>query len=434
MVLRVSLIYRNTSSLNGMFRRCVPRKTPVIIQLNDSQVPPILRGPVLVDPKGLPRYWATVWSTATAGALADSTHLKKLRYLDSLYQHADALHGYGALDDALASLHDAALGEILESWFISIRNKSRTTAADETRWQVGFNFVRSVVSWIAKSDSDRTLRQIEARLHQLSVLYSQFRVKKRNVPEAIRSLPASTLEALYLLLDPESERNPFPRHRTRWRIYVAFILMLHQGLRRGEVLLLPADAVKTGFDARLGRVRSWINIRENDYEVADRDPRYSKPGIKTQASIRQIPISETTARIVQLYADNYRGRAQHSYLLSSKMRAPLSTEALTKAFATVSSSLPPNVLAELESRTGKKTITPHDLRHTCSVVRLHQLLLQGDSMDEALQKMRTFFGWSRQSTMPARYARAVFEDRLAGVWNDAFDDRVELLRALPGGH
>jgi hypothetical protein len=55
-------------------------------------------------------------------------------------------------------------------------------------------------------------------------------------------------------------------------------------------------------------------------------------------------------------------------------------------------------------------------------------------MDEALQKMRTFFGWSRQSTMPARYARAVFEDRLAGVWNDAFDDRVELLRGLPGGH
>jgi len=52
-------------------------------------------------------------------------------------------------------------------------------------------------------------------------------------------------------------------------------------------------------------------------------------------------------------------------------------------------------------------------------------------MDEALQKLRTFFGWSRQSTMPSRYARAVFEDRLAGVWNNAFDDRVALLRAIP---
>lgn len=289
----------------------------MIIQLDDPQVPPSLRGPVLVDPKGLPRYWATVWSTATAGALADSTHLKKLRYLDSLYQHADELRGCGALDDALASLDDAALGQILESWFIAIRNKPRTTAADETRWQVGFNFVCSVVSWLAKSDSDRAMRQIDARLHQLSVLYSQFRVKKRNAPEPIRSLPASTVEALYQLLDPESGNNPFPRIRTRWRIYVAFILMLHQGLRRGEVLLLPADAVKSGYDARLGRDRSWINIRENDYEDSDQDPRHSKPGIKTQASVRQIPISETTARIVQLYADNYRGRAQHSYLLSS---------------------------------------------------------------------------------------------------------------------
>jgi len=52
-------------------------------------------------------------------------------------------------------------------------------------------------------------------------------------------------------------------------------------------------------------------------------------------------------------------------------------------------------------------------------------------MEEALQKLRTFFGWSRTSSMPSRYARAVFEDRLASVWNDAFDERVALLRSLP---
>jgi hypothetical protein len=54
-------------------------------------------------------------------------------------------------------------------------------------------------------------------------------------------------------------------------------------------------------------------------------------------------------------------------------------------------------------------------------------------MDEALQKMRTLFGWSRNSDMPLHYARAVFEDRLANVWNNAFDDRVAILRALPAG-
>jgi integrase len=265
------------------------------------------------------------------------------------------------------------------------------------------------------------------------VLYSQFRVKKRNTPETTRSLPASTIEALYHILDPESESNPFPRSPTRWRIYVAFILMLHQGLRRGEALLLPVDAVKSAFDAKLGRDRCWINVRPNNYERSVEDPRYSKPSIKTKDSIRQIPTSETTARIIESYATNYRGKPTHSFLLNSKSNLPLSTEALTKAFSVVSKQLPRNVVRELEDRTGKSSVTPHDLRHTCAVVRLHQLLQRGDSMDEALQKMRTFFGWSRESTMPSRYARAVFEDRLAGVWNNALDDRVALLRALPKG-
>lgn len=112
---------------------------------------------------------------------------------------------------------------------------------------------------------------------------------------------------------------------------------------------------------------------------------------------------------------------------------PLSTEALTKAFSLISSSLPAHVV-KLEQRKGKTTVTPHELRHACAVARLNQLLQQGDSMDEALQKMRTFFGWSRQSTMPSRYARALFKDRLAGVLNNAFDDRVTLLRAIPKEH
>jgi hypothetical protein len=49
-------------------------------------------------------------------------------------------------------------------------------------------------------------------------------------------------------------------------------------------------------------------------------------------------------------------------------------------------------------------------------------------MDEALQKLRAFFGWSRTSLMPTLYARALFQDRLATIWTEAFDDRVELIR------
>ena len=54
-------------------------------------------------------------------------------------------------------------------------------------------------------------------------------------------------------------------------------------------------------------------------------------------------------------------------------------------------------------------------------------------MTDALERMRVFFGWSRGSEMPLRYARTVFEYRLASVWNSRFDDRVDVLRNLPEG-
>lgn len=406
----------------------------MLVQLFSASVPVMLRGPVLVDGRGLPRYWATVWSTASTAQLADSTHMKKLRYIESLYNHADIAVGTDALDDALGSMDEDKLTIILESWFVSIRNRGDGTDSDEKRWQTGLEFVTSVVSWVSIKQADNRIRSVEKRLHRLSTLYSQLHVRRRRSVETIRSLPASTVEALYEMLDPESKLNPFARLQTRWRVFVTFIVLLRQGLRRGELLLLPTDAVKSAYDDRAHRTRYWINIRDNEYEASDLDPRYSKPAIKTSHSYRQMPVNEATVKIIDFYTQNYRRRPQHSYLLNSPANNPLSTEALTKMFVRISHALPASVLKELEDRTGKKSITPHDLRHTCAVVRLNQLLQQGDSMDEALQKLRTFFGWSRTSSMPSKYARAVFEDRLANVWNDAFDDRVTLLRALPKGH
>ena len=406
----------------------------MFFQLHGQDTPPNLRSPLLVDNRGLPRYWATIWSTLMTGQLAESTHSKKLRHIEDLYRHADHCFGPSALDDALGRFDDDALGSILESWFVSLRNQPTTTEADQQRWDTGITFVSSVVGWISRSDASARLHNIEGRLHRLSSLYRQFHVYRRKPVEAVRSLPASTVESLYQIVDPESQTNPFPRERTRWRVYVAFVLMLHQGLRRGEVLLLPADTVKSGFDRKANRDRYWLNVQENPYEDAASDPRYSRPGIKTAASYRQIPISEAIVGILDTYTQNFRGRPKHSFLLNSQSNLPLSTEAITKAFAQISCEMPRSALAELKSRTGKDSVTPHDLRHTCAVMRLHQLLEQNNPMDEALQQLRTFFGWAKTSAMPSRYARAVFEDRLATVWNSAFDDRVALLRALPKEH
>lgn len=402
----------------------------MFVQISTSAVPRALRGVALVDHNHLPRYWAAVWLVVAGSQWAMSTQTLRLRYVENLYEHADRVFKANALDDALSELDDHRLADILESWFVSLRNQPVATRSNEARWQTGLTFVTSVVNWLSKS-ADAKMRRIEARIHRLSALYSQLHIRQGGRSETVRSLPASVVESLYQILDPESDANPFQRVQMRWRVFIAFVLMLHQGLRRGELLLLPADAIKSGHDRKSGQTRHWLNIQQNGYEEADNDSRYSKPSIKTLHSVRQIPVSDATAHLVQTYCENYRGRPSHSYMLSAQTGGPLSTESLTKIFTTISKGLPTDVLQDLHDRTGKKSVTCHDLRHTCAVLRLHQLLERGDTMPEALQKLRTFFGWSKESDMPSRYARAAFENRLASVWNDAFDDRVSVLRALP---
>lgn len=74
-----------------------------------------------------------------------------------------------SLDDALGGLDDVRLAEILESWFVSIRNQAFVSSADELRWRTGFSFVSSVVTWLSKTTlPTERLKQIEARLHRLS--------------------------------------------------------------------------------------------------------------------------------------------------------------------------------------------------------------------------------------------------------------------------
>jgi hypothetical protein len=124
-------------------------------------------------------------------------------------------------------------------------------------------------------------------------------------------------------------------------------LMLHQGLRRGEMLLLPVDVIKSEYDHKQQRTRRWLSVCENNYAESDPDPRYSRPQIKTVHSLRQVPVSELTATLVQSYAENYRGRPDHSFLLNAQSNRPFSTESLTSAFKQISGSMPPRVLNDL---------------------------------------------------------------------------------------
>jgi integrase len=413
-------------------RESYGQKCPVsemIVRLRTLS-PAILNTPVIVDDLGLPRYWATVWASFLPADLAPGTLAKKLNHLDSFYQHADSLLGAGALDDALADFDVDVLGGILEGYFFSVRNSAPISAASEERWQLAIEFVTETSQRRNRNSvGPGSAEELHARLKEFELVHAHLHIGKRRRPERIRSLPAEVLEFLYELLDPESTANPFRNTATRWRVYVSFILMLHEGLRRGELLIAPVDVIKTSFDRSQNRDRFWMNVRYNEYED---DPRYSRPGIKNAQSIRQIPVSSVTAAIIWEYTANHRGRVNHSYLINSQKDKPLSPEGVTYLFQKISDSLPRNLRNCLRDYTGEDSVSAHDLRHTCAVVRLNQILSEGVEMDDALQRMRTFFGWSRESVMPLRYARAVFEDRLASIWKSEFDDRVAILRSIPG--
>ncbi len=402
----------------------------MLVKVRKSFVPS-LTGPMLIDSFGVPRYWVAVWASFLPADLAEPTLEGRLRQLEHFCHHADQTLGSGRLDDALAHLDIDAISSALEAYFFMLRGQPAASSAED-RWQSALRFVTETVQRLSRGAITRQDHHtLVGRLRELELLNAHLHIGKRRRPERIRSLPSEVVEALYEMLDPESPTNPFRRGNSRWRIYTIFILLMHQGLRRGEVLNFPVDVIKCGFDRNRQETRYWMAVRYNEYE--DDDPRYSKPRIKNAQSIRTVPVSKMTALIVQEYVQNYRGRPDHSFLINSQKKTPLSTEGVTKLFQKLSASLPPRLRKVLIDHTGDDSLSPHDLRHTSAVVRLNQLLASGVEMTDALQRMRGYFGWSRDSDMPLRYARAVFEDRLASVWNNAFDDRVEILRNIPKG-
>lgn len=384
-------------------------------------------GHVLTDETGWPRFWSTAWSLLAGAGLAPATLKKRLLHIDDFYTHVESTLPRTHLDDALNTLEFAQVENLLESYFISLRNVSKVSSTIGERWRTNLNFCRDISERLSRSDATGSrFADITVRLERLDRLYGQLRPPRPQTVTFVRALPAAVLEELYSNVIPGADKNPFANPTTQWRVYAAFLLLLHQGLRRGEILILPANFIKHERSSK--GLQYWLNVQATS---ENSDGRYSTPSIKTVSSIRQIPVSAATAEALMVYAENYRGKQNHPYFLSSAKNLPLSAEGVNYFLRCLSNSLSETTRKILEDRTGMHTISPHDLRHTAAVIRMKQLLSKGDPMPEALQKMRGFFGWARDSTMPQLYAKAAFEERLAGVWSDEFDERTAMLMELP---
>ncbi|RUW64682.1 tyrosine-type recombinase/integrase, partial [Mesorhizobium sp. M4B.F.Ca.ET.049.02.1.2] len=246
----------------------------------------------------------------------------------------------------------------------------------------------------------------------------------------IRALPPLVIEDLYEAFRPDSPRNPFRTEALRWRNLLIFMLMLRLGLRRGETALLHASSFKQDFDPVTAKSIHWLDVEETD----DGDPRYELPGLKTEASRRQLPMPQEILELEQLYVRNYRGRVNYPHLLISQKAKPLALRSLGEIFETATAALSNEAKKSLNKQ-GLEKVSCHSLRHTSAVVRMRRYQDAGLDLDKAQEKLRVFFGWSKEPNMPRLYAKAYFETSLAEVWDAKFDLFVDALRrSVPEVH
>jgi len=398
------------------------------LKLRHPSLPPSLAGWILTDQHGRPRYWPTIWLEMAHARASSRTQQVHLGALDRLYASAEAQLGTGRLDNILAAGDLDALEDVLAGFLGKLRNDGLISRADRSgAWRTALRFVGDILR-LRRSSSVAEMSELEAGLRRLERMYGQLSPTPPSTRAPLRALPALVIEDLWEQLDPTSPRNPFRSAPLRWRNLLIFLLLLHLGLRRGEVGLLPANAIKDEFDPSTGAGRYWINVEPSP----DFDPRYEAPGLKTETARRQLPVSREVLKVHEIYVQNYRAKGRHPFLITSQQARPLSLRAFGYVFETITTNLTSPARRALENRR-LNSVSAHDLRHTAAVLRLHRYVEAGNDLPTAIEKLRVFFGWAHGSEMPRLYARAYFEPTLADVWHDSFDRFVDTLRQVEGG-
>jgi integrase len=393
------------------------------INLASSLLPPTMVGMVSVGSYGAPRFWATIWSDVLNTSLEPSTRRKHLSALDRLYDAVQRQRGSDCLDRLIAKADADALEDCLVGFLAQLRNEAVVANVDKSStWMSAVSFITDMLRFGGNASGARAA-EIEARLLRLETLYRQLTPNPEAPAPPIRALPPLVIQDLYEIFRPDSPRNPFKTETLRWRNLLIFMLLLRLGLRRGETALLHSSSFKEDFDPVAGKMVHWLDVEETD----DGDPRYEQPGLKTEMSRRQLPLPQEIVELALLYIRNYRGRVNYPHLLISQKAKPLSLRSLGEIFEAATKALSDEAFKSLKKQ-GLRAVSCHDLRHTSAVVRMRRYQDAGNELDKAQEKLRGFFGWSKESNMPRLYAKAYFETSLAEVWDEKFDLFVDALR------
>ncbi|MDX0409026.1 hypothetical protein GOL82_30270 [Sinorhizobium medicae] len=233
-------------------------------------------------------------------SLAPSTRRKHLSALDRLYDSAQRQRGSDCLDRLIAEADADALEDCLVGFLAQLRNEAAVTNVDKTStWTSAVSFVTDMLRFSGNSSGARASK-MEARLLRIDTLYRQLAPNPDAPAPPVRALPPLVIEDLYEIFRPDSPRNPFKTEALRWRNLLIFMLLLRLGLRRSEAALLHTNSFKEDFDPEAGKSVHWLDIEETE----DIDPRYEQPGLKTDPSRRQLPLSQEIVDLALHYIRN----------------------------------------------------------------------------------------------------------------------------------
>jgi integrase len=354
--------------------------------LDCATAPPILTGPVVVDARGVPRYAATIWIDFLHGVRAASTKQEYRQAAAALYEQCEACEPPIALDAALLEADLPAVERALSALMLKLQLQS--TIASNSQWQLARKFAFDLLGF-AEVDSEAMRR----RLGALQGKFNRLRPARARPPAPVRAISSIALEDLHEVFHPLSDRNPFRTEALRWRNFLIFMLLLHLGLRSGELLGLSAGAVACEFSSVSGTDEFWVDV-EIDALVDSR----SKPAsLKNATAVRQLPLAPELANLWSMYLTNFRGDPEHGFLFSSQESRPLSSRTLGQILEVAQDSLSDPAKRAMR-RSGKSSLSAHDFRHTSAVVRLQRYRDAGFTLEEAIERLRPFFGWARTLT------------------------------------
>lgn len=174
--------------------------------------------------------------------------------------------------------------------------------------------------------------------------------KGRNHTGREKGLSREQEAVLLEVAQPGALRNPFEDQPTQVRNQLLILLLLHLGIRAGELLNIRVSDI------------DWANNQIVIARRADekRDPRRRQPLVKTLD--RRLPMKGTLVQAIHRYVVQFRskvpGARKHDYLLVTHKPGPtqgqpMSRSALIKVITLTSAAAPE--LAELHA---------HGLRHT----------------------------------------------------------------------